>query len=519
VQDETDLKYVSPSDQISPIRHPDTASSKATASLVSSVHQPNRKRKSSTQHTNADPSVTKKAMRSVQYQARGSSGCGDGEHRCPVSGCMQPNKYQKAHAYTYHLPAIFKEKMDPEKVTSNRIGALLWLGKRLCGPWVRGLSDLATWVSSSGALKHDRRKEVTPLQAAAMRIMARDLDMVPPQHFTLEPLNSPVVLLHWRAVIIMFSMLSASDQRQFLEMYSPLDELQSTIDLRTDANHDAYDSSALRSAFDSHYHHDRTCRAFGLHGPTTSFDDMRRPAQPLPHHEVHLVGAVANFCDPETWPTITEMNNLNSQGIRVAIGIHPKTALRIQPRDYLRFGELAASPLIHAIGEVGLDHSKPSNEWYQQEQMLKHCLKSLSAGHVLVLHCRGMKDKDPSEAYYRLLDIMLGARVPSEQRIHMHCFGGSRKVTRDWLSAYPNTWFGFTLLARHFQPDQREALQLVNNRFLLLETDSPYFAPPSYSNSTPNLIGMVAEKVAEIRGQTTEEVLRLTTENAQYLYT
>jgi hypothetical protein len=36
-------------------------------------------------------------------------------------------------------------------------------------------------------------------------------------HFTWEPLNSPVVLLHWRAVLLMVSMLSGRDQRQFQE--------------------------------------------------------------------------------------------------------------------------------------------------------------------------------------------------------------------------------------------------------------------------------------------------------------
>jgi Tat protein secretion system quality control protein TatD with DNase activity len=106
---------------------------------------------------------------------------------------------------------------------------------------------------------------------------------------------------------------------------------------------------------------------------------LRRDAD----HEIHLVDAVANYCDPKTWQTLEKVKDLNRQGIRVAIRIHTKCASEVRPKDYRRFKALVASHLIHEIGEIGLDHSVAARRWYPQVQLLEHILTGLDTGYDL----------------------------------------------------------------------------------------------------------------------------------------
>jgi hypothetical protein len=72
------------------------------------------------------------------------------------------------------------------------------------------------------------------------------------------PLNSLVAILHWRAVLLLVSMLSHKDQASFREMYSPPVEARDEPSrAREEPPSTVEEPPALRSAFDSHYHHDR----------------------------------------------------------------------------------------------------------------------------------------------------------------------------------------------------------------------------------------------------------------------
>jgi Tat protein secretion system quality control protein TatD with DNase activity len=67
-------------------------------------------------------------------------------------------------------------------------------------------------------------------------------------------------------------------------------------------------------------------------------------------------------------------------------------------------------------------------------------------------------------------------------------------------------------MADSFNRGQQQALRAVRDDSFLLETDEPYFIPPGYEVSTPNLIVYVAEVVARIRGH----VLRVSTGRTEW---
>jgi len=66
----------------------------------------------------------------------------------------------------------------------------------------------------------------------------------------------------------------------------------------------------------------------------------------------------------------------------------------------------------------------------------------------------------------------------------------------------------------------RETLEVIPDERLLIETDSPYLAPVPYRGKTnnPGYVIKVAEKIAEERGRTVEEIAELTTSNAFRLF-
>ena len=65
-----------------------------------------------------------------------------------------------------------------------------------------------------------------------------------------------------------------------------------------------------------------------------------------------------------------------------------------------------------------------------------------------------------------------------------------------------------------------EIVKIAPREMLLLETDSPYLAPVPYrgQRNEPSFMVNVAEKIAELRGETLEEVAEYTTKNARELY-
>ena len=130
---------------------------------------------------------------------------------------------------------------------------------------------------------------------------------------------------------------------------------------------------------------------------------------------------------------------------------------------------------------------------------MERAIRAIGVPELLVLHCRGMKDKDNSEAY-DLLCQSLQHCVGQGVLIHLHCFNGKPKVVKKWLEAFPNTYFGFTKMVGDFTGEYARAVQELHESRLLIETDAPYFHVNQNRHSTPAVIGMAAREMARIRG-------------------
>ena len=209
-------------------------------------------------------------------------------------------------------------------------------------------------------------------------------------------------------------------------------------------------------AIDAHYHLDRL--ASMIKGASfKSIRDVQAPADIPDDRRVNLLGGIANYCDPSRWPTFENLQGLEGLD-KPCIGIHPKRCMKALPDDQMlqRLGEYAQSDLISGIGEVGVEQVDPQEYKTLDMQLraLTLILPTVLTGpkKVLVLHCRSKQDDDSREHFDHLtvlLDLTLqAAQVLQSQLIHFHCFTGSFASAQRWLERYPNTYFGFTRLAR-----------------------------------------------------------------------
>lgn len=195
-----------------------------------------------------------------------------------------------------------------------------------------------------------------------------------------------------------------------------------------------------------------------------------------------------------------------------------KIKTRAEKFDVEYYRELAKHPKVVAIGEFGLDYYRlPPNVDISQlkaDQMFAvreqlHFATQLAK--PVVIHCR-----DAHEDQFSLLkgEIDNGGLT---RRGVVHCFTG----TAEEAAKYKEIGFyvSFTGIVT-FGKNVMEAAREVPLEQMLIETDSPYLtpAPNRGKRNEPINVRFVAEKIAELKGISVDEVARITTENARKLF-
>lgn len=195
-------------------------------------------------------------------------------------------------------------------------------------------------------------------------------------------------------------------------------------------------------------------------------------------------------------------------------GVHPDAApdklSKINVDDIV---QMAKHEKVIAIGECGLDyHYGAAFKAEQKEMFARHVEASGITGLPLMIHQREAEDD--------LLEILQnGIRKFGKLKGVIHCFTS----TQEFAQAVNE--LGFYISASGvvtFKSGEKiaEVFKQYPIDRILIETDSPYLAPVPYRGKVnePAYISKTAEKIAEIRGLTIEEIARITTENFYCLY-
>lgn len=195
--------------------------------------------------------------------------------------------------------------------------------------------------------------------------------------------------------------------------------------------------------------------------------------------------------------------------VRVMMGLHPEET-RNDYKDKLKIIEQFVNNDIIGIGEIGLDFYWDDTFKKEQIEVLSeqlHWAKDL--GLPVSLHTR-----NAFHEMFKVLDHEQDGRLAGV----MHCFNGTYDEARTAVS------YGFHLglggVITYKNCGVKDFLADIPMDRIVLETDDPYLPPVPYrgQRNEPAYIVKTAEKVAEIYGVTTEEICKITTENAIKLF-
>lgn len=194
------------------------------------------------------------------------------------------------------------------------------------------------------------------------------------------------------------------------------------------------------------------------------------------------------------------------------VGIHPHDAERVTDKCYDIVRELAtAHPKVVAIGEIGLDFYRDRSPRDIQEQVFRRFIRlARELSLPIVVH-----DRDAHERVMKVLREEKAAEVGGI----LHCFSGDLEMARECVQmgffiSIPGT---VTFPANEAL---REVVRGVKIENLLVETDAPYLTPVPHrgKRNEPAYVRFTAEKVAELKGLSVEDVGRVTSLNARKLF-
>lgn len=195
--------------------------------------------------------------------------------------------------------------------------------------------------------------------------------------------------------------------------------------------------------------------------------------------------------------------------IYAAVGVHPESVDET-PSDYReKLTELVkSSEKVRAIGEIGLDYHYENYDRDKQILFFRQQLELASELSLpVVVHSRNASDDT--------LDILKEYRPAGV----VHCFSGSAEVAREVIKL--GMYIGFTgVLTFKNAKKALRALEAVPLDRLLLETDCPYMAPEPLRGRRcdSSMICYTAEKAAQIKGVSTQELLDITCRNGMDFY-
>ena len=185
--------------------------------------------------------------------------------------------------------------------------------------------------------------------------------------------------------------------------------------------------------------------------------------------------------------------------------------------DYEKYKELAKSERVMAIGEFGLDYywrpkTTKKKELFKQKQkdlLLKQLELAKELNLPAIFHCRMAHDD-----LIKILNTRYKIQDKKPRGV-VHCFTGTWEQAKDYMNM--GFYLGFNGII--FKLNLDEIIKKTPLGSILIETDCPYLTPnPMAGRNEPLYVEYVAEKIAEIKKLSFEEIAAITTKNAQELF-
>ena len=219
------------------------------------------------------------------------------------------------------------------------------------------------------------------------------------------------------------------------------------------------------------------------------------------------------LCVSVTLDKIDEILSLANKysNIYASVGVHPDYE-DIEEPDISKLFHYSKEKKIVAIGETGLDYFRLKGDLsWQRERFRTHIRAAIKSSLPLIIHTRNAQEDT--------IKIMREESAHSATGV-MHCFTESYEMAKKAVDLGFYISFSGIITFKNAE-SLRETVKKLPIENILIETDSPYLAPvPNRGKlNEPANVRYVAEKIAELKGMSIEEVAEITTNNFFRLFT
>ena len=199
--------------------------------------------------------------------------------------------------------------------------------------------------------------------------------------------------------------------------------------------------------------------------------------------------------------------------VYAAVGVHPSDIAGLNEESFAWIREQCSHPKVAAVGEIGLDYywekeeevQKSQREWFFRQIKLAE-----EEDLPIIIHSR-----DAAEDTMKVMREVHAENIPGV----VHCYSYSLEMAREFVKMGYYIGVGGVVTFKNAKK-LKDVVRGIPLERILLETDAPYMAPEPYRgtrNHSGNLT-YVVEKIAELKGVTTEEVEEITLKNARTLF-
>ncbi len=193
--------------------------------------------------------------------------------------------------------------------------------------------------------------------------------------------------------------------------------------------------------------------------------------------------------------------------IYAAVGFHPHDAKDVTDRDLADLALWCQHEKVVAVGEIGLDYHYDNSPRDVQQAVFKEQISIAKIARLpIVIHDR--------EAHADVITVLQETDAKQIGGI-MHCYSASAEMMPQFLDLGFYISLAGPVTFKNGKRPIQVALEVPADR-LLVETDAPYLTPEPYrgKQNQPAYVRYVAQKIADVRGISIEELEKMTYANA-----
>ncbi|WXR60529.1 TatD family hydrolase [Peptostreptococcaceae bacterium AGR-M142] len=197
--------------------------------------------------------------------------------------------------------------------------------------------------------------------------------------------------------------------------------------------------------------------------------------------------------------------------IFAAVGVHPHDVKDMTNDDITKLKELATNKKVVAIGEIGLDYyydnskREDQRKWFIEQIKLANELKL-----PIIIH-----DRDAHEDCFNIIKEYKSNEIGCV----LHSFSGSVELAKEYVKLGCMLSISGPVTFKNNKKTPK-VVKEIPLKHLMIETDSPYLTPHPYrgKRNDPTYVCLIAQKIADEKEISYEEVCKTTLENAKTFF-